>query len=79
MILCPFRFTTGTRIVVAGFWFHNAHIAFSQADKAWVAVPLRVTLAGFPATGNTIDFSLVGQLDPVSDTIIHFYQRIINR
>ena len=45
--LCPFGIAAGSCIKMAGFWFDNAVVAFSEFSKAGVTIALAKTLLGF--------------------------------
>jgi hypothetical protein len=79
VLLCPFRVPAGSGIIVTDLGSDDTHIAFSKADETRVTVALGKTLAGFPAAGDAIDFTLVVKPDPAADMRIKINQRIIYR
>ena len=47
ILLTPLRLATSALSIVAGLWFHNAHIATCQFLHANVTMPLRITFFSF--------------------------------
>jgi hypothetical protein len=79
MLLCPFRVAAGSGIVVTGLGPDDTHIALCKTHEARVTVALSKTLAGFSATGDAIDFTLVIKFDPATNMRIQVKQYIVYR
>jgi hypothetical protein len=69
--LSPFRFAAGASVVMAGFWFHDAHITLCQTHKTRVTVTLIKTFAGFFLAMDAKNLSGILQIQVLTETGIY--------
>jgi hypothetical protein len=63
MLLTPFGFATGTFEVMAQLGLDNTGVTSGKTLETGITITLVEAFAGFAATGDTVDFTLVTQAD----------------
>ena len=79
MCFAPTGFTTSAIKIMTLFWFDDTTVALGQGLKAWITESLVETLAGFTATGDTVDLSERSQGDETADKRVQCHLLIADR
>ena len=75
----PVGFAARAFKIVTLFRFDDTTVALGQGLKAWITESLVETLAGFTATGDTVDLSERSQGDETADKRVQCHLLIADR